>query len=62
MLQFIREEKGEIREALLKTKELSADTEARLKAALEEFRSRFKPGGSDGKPPAAKKEMAAATA
>jgi F-type H+-transporting ATPase subunit alpha len=62
MLQFIREEKGEIREALLKSKELSADTEARLKAALEEFRSRFKPGGSDGKPPAAKKEMAAATA
>jgi F-type H+-transporting ATPase subunit alpha len=62
MLQFIREEKSEIRRALLETKELTAQTEAQLKSALEEFKLRFKPGGGGGKAPAAKKEMAAATA
>jgi len=60
LLLFIREEKSEIRDALLQTKELTTDTENLLKAALEEFKTRFKAGGD--KAPAAKKEMAAATA
>src|SRR5687767_11650690 len=42
LLQFIREEKAEIRTAITNSKELSADTEEKLKAALEEFKRRFK--------------------
>jgi F-type H+-transporting ATPase subunit alpha len=42
LLRFIKEEKSEIRNAILSSKELSADTEAKLKAALEEFKKRFK--------------------
>jgi F-type H+/Na+-transporting ATPase subunit alpha len=45
LLRFIREEKSEIRNAILSSKELSADTEEKLKAALEEFRRRFKVEG-----------------
>ncbi len=40
--RFIREEKSEIRDTILSSKELSADTEAKLKAALDEFKRRFK--------------------
>jgi F-type H+-transporting ATPase subunit alpha len=63
MLSFIREEKSEIRRALLETRELTAETESQLKAALEEFKRRFKPGAPGvGKAPAEdKKEMAAAS-
>ncbi|HVJ84114.1 MAG TPA: F0F1 ATP synthase subunit alpha, partial [Caulifigura sp.] len=42
LLRFIKEEKSEIRNTILSSKELSADTEAKLKAALEEFKKRFK--------------------
>jgi F-type H+-transporting ATPase subunit alpha len=42
LLQFIREERSEIRTAITNSKELSADTEEKLKAALEEFKKRFK--------------------
>jgi F-type H+-transporting ATPase subunit alpha len=45
LLRFIKEEKSEIRDAILNTKELSADTENKLKAALEEFKKRFKVEG-----------------
>ncbi len=43
MLQFIREEKSEIRDAIVNTGELSDETETALKAALEEFVGRFAP-------------------
>ncbi len=56
LLRFIREEKSEIRSAILNTKELSADTEEKLKAALEEFKKRFK---VEGDAPAAKAAVAA---
>ncbi len=56
LLQFIREEKAEIRSAILNSKELSADTEEKLKAALEEFKKRFK---AEDAAPAAKAAMAA---
>ncbi|AMV21300.1 F0F1 ATP synthase subunit alpha [Planctomyces sp. SH-PL14] len=42
LLQFIRDEKSEVRDALLNTKDLSGDTENLLKAALEAFRARYK--------------------
>jgi len=42
LLQFIRDERSEIRTAIANSKELSADTEEKLKAALEEFKKRFK--------------------
>ncbi|TWT58384.1 ATP synthase subunit alpha [Thalassoglobus neptunius] len=42
LLQFISEEKSEVRDELIKTKELSSDLEEKLKAALTEFQSRFK--------------------
>ncbi|MCL4124943.1 UNVERIFIED_CONTAM: hypothetical protein GTU68_038391 [Idotea baltica] len=42
MLQFMREEKSEIRDALIETKELSSELEDQLKAALTEFQERFK--------------------
>jgi F-type H+-transporting ATPase subunit alpha len=41
LLQFMREEKSEVRNALVQTKELSADTETALKSALDEFRKRY---------------------
>ncbi|MBX3443046.1 MAG: F0F1 ATP synthase subunit alpha [Planctomyces sp.] len=41
LLRFIREEKSEIRKALVEKKELSAETEEQLKQALEEFKRRF---------------------
>ncbi|QDT53579.1 ATP synthase subunit alpha [Caulifigura coniformis] len=58
LLQFIREEKAEIRTAITNSKELSADTEEKLKAALEEFKKRFKAEGVDA--PVAKPAAAAA--
>ncbi len=45
LLAFIREEKAEIRDAIVNTGQLSDETEAQLKAALTEFRHRF-PYGS----------------
>jgi F-type H+-transporting ATPase subunit alpha len=54
--QFIREEKNEVRAAIAKAKELSSETEAALKAALEEFRARFKASPTDGQPAAAEKK------
>ncbi|WP_437186415.1 F0F1 ATP synthase subunit alpha [Planctomicrobium sp. SH668] len=43
LLQFIRDEKSEVRKALVETQTLSDDVEANLKDALSEFVSRFKP-------------------
>lgn len=43
LLQFMREEKSEIRNALIETKELSSELEEQLKAALTEFQGRFDP-------------------
>jgi F-type H+-transporting ATPase subunit alpha len=56
LLEFMRDEKNEVRDAIVKTKELSADTEAALKAALEEFRTRWTATHSQ------QRELAAATA
>jgi len=42
LLQFIREEKSEIRNAILESKALSDETETKLKSALKEFQERFK--------------------
>ncbi|MCA9077697.1 MAG: F0F1 ATP synthase subunit alpha [Planctomycetaceae bacterium] len=42
MLQFIREEKSEVRDAIVNTGDLSDETIEALKAALTEFASRFK--------------------
>jgi F-type H+-transporting ATPase subunit alpha len=53
LLRFIREEKSEIRDTILKSKELSAQTEELLKAALEEFKRRFKVEGTAAAPVAA---------
>ncbi|MCA9110384.1 MAG: F0F1 ATP synthase subunit alpha, partial [Planctomycetaceae bacterium] len=41
LLQFIREEKSEVRDAIINTKDLSEETESGLKAALTEFADRF---------------------
>jgi len=41
LLQFLREEKSEVRNAIIDSKELSADTETALKAALAEFVRRW---------------------
>jgi F-type H+-transporting ATPase subunit alpha len=41
MLRFMREEKSEVRNAILQSQDLSSDTEAKLKAALEEFATRY---------------------
>ncbi len=41
LLQFIREEKSEVRDAIINTGELSDETETALKAALDEFAGRF---------------------
>ena len=46
MLQFMREEKSEIRDALIAGKELTAEIEEQLKAALKEFQDRYGAGGS----------------
>jgi F-type H+-transporting ATPase subunit alpha len=43
LLQFIREEKSEVRDGLIETKELSSELEDKLKAALTEFQGRFVP-------------------
>ena len=40
LLTFMREEKSEVRDAIINTKELSSQTEDALKAALEAFRTR----------------------
>ncbi|MGD9854035.1 MAG: F0F1 ATP synthase subunit alpha [Planctomycetaceae bacterium] len=42
LLQFIREEKSEVHDAIVRTGELSEQTENQLKAALDEFALRFK--------------------
>jgi F-type H+-transporting ATPase subunit alpha len=54
--QFMREEKSEVRNALVEKKELTPEIEEGLKAALAEFRDRFKPEG--GSPVAASKPAA----
>ncbi|MFO1094919.1 MAG: F0F1 ATP synthase subunit alpha [Planctomycetaceae bacterium] len=41
LLQFMRDEKSDVRNAIINTKELSADTEAALKSALEAFKTRY---------------------
>ena len=41
LLQFMREEKSEVRNAIIDSKELSAETEEALKDALEEFKNRW---------------------
>jgi F-type H+-transporting ATPase subunit alpha len=45
LLQFIREEKGELREVLVRTKELTAETEEQLTAVLTEFAERWQRTG-----------------
>jgi F-type H+-transporting ATPase subunit alpha len=42
LLQFMRDEKSEVRDVIVETKQLSEETEEQLKAALDEFRRRFK--------------------
>jgi F-type H+-transporting ATPase subunit alpha len=42
LLQFMREEKSEVRNAIIETRQLSEETETNLRAALDEFRNRFK--------------------
>ncbi len=42
LLQFMREEKSEVRDAIINTGELSEETENTLKAALSEYADRFK--------------------
>jgi F-type H+-transporting ATPase subunit alpha len=54
---FMREEKSEVRNALLDKKELTSEIEEGLKAALSEFQQRFRPAGA-----APAKEKAAAMA
>jgi F-type H+-transporting ATPase subunit alpha len=39
LLQFMREQKSEVRDRIINTKELAEDTEKMLKAALEEFKT-----------------------
>ena len=41
LLQFMREEKSEVRNAIIDSKELSGETEEALKSALEEFKQRW---------------------
>jgi F-type H+-transporting ATPase subunit alpha len=41
LLQFIREQKNEIRQKIIDTKDLDADTEKQLQAALEQFKTDF---------------------
>ncbi|MEZ5942329.1 MAG: F0F1 ATP synthase subunit alpha [Planctomycetaceae bacterium] len=41
LLQFMRDEKSEVRNAIIQTQELSSDTEEKLKAALSEFATRY---------------------
>jgi F-type H+-transporting ATPase subunit alpha len=41
LLRFMREEKSEVRNAIIESKNISDDTEKALRAALEEFRKRF---------------------
>ncbi|QDU36275.1 ATP synthase subunit alpha [Maioricimonas rarisocia] len=42
LLQFMADEKSEVRDAIINSKQLDAETEEALKAALSEFRDRFK--------------------
>ncbi|MFG0333321.1 MAG: F0F1 ATP synthase subunit alpha [Maioricimonas sp. JB049] len=44
LLQFMADEKNEVRDAIINSKQLDAETEEALKAALSEFRDRFKAG------------------
>ncbi|MFG0297405.1 MAG: F0F1 ATP synthase subunit alpha, partial [Maioricimonas sp. JB045] len=48
MLQFMADEKSEVRNAIIESKELSSETEDALKAALAEFRDRFKAEATGG--------------
>ena len=41
LLRFMREEKSEVRNAIIESKNISDDTEKLLRAALDEFRKRF---------------------
>jgi F-type H+-transporting ATPase subunit alpha len=41
LLRFMREEKSEVRNAIIESKNISDDTEKALRAALDEFRKRF---------------------
>jgi len=41
LLRFMREEKSEVRNAIISSKNISGDTEKLLRAALDEFRTRF---------------------
>ncbi|MFM7160341.1 MAG: F0F1 ATP synthase subunit alpha [Planctomycetaceae bacterium] len=41
LLRFMREEKSEVRNAIISSKNISGDTEKLLRAALEEFKTRF---------------------
>ena len=41
LLRFMREEKSEVRNAIIQSKNIADDTEKALRAALEEFRKRF---------------------
>ena len=41
LLRFMREEKSEVRNAIIESKNITADTEKALRAALDEFRKRF---------------------
>jgi len=41
LLRFMREEKSEVRNAIIESKNISDDTEKLLRAALEEFRKRY---------------------
>ncbi|MCA8994622.1 MAG: F0F1 ATP synthase subunit alpha [Planctomycetaceae bacterium] len=41
LLQFMRDEKSEVRNAIIQSQELSSDTEEKLKAALSEFATRY---------------------
>ena len=45
MLQFIRDEHSEVRDAIVNSKDLTDDTIAKLTKALTEFKARFKPDG-----------------
>ncbi|MFN6107951.1 MAG: F0F1 ATP synthase subunit alpha, partial [Planctomycetaceae bacterium] len=41
LLRFMREEKSEVRNAIIESKNITDDTEKALRAALDEFRKRF---------------------
>jgi F-type H+-transporting ATPase subunit alpha len=49
LLTFMREEKSEVRDAILNSKELTSQTEDALKAALEAFRTRTQQAAAGAK-------------